>query len=905
MDSFNASIVNDNLMMRRINVNCDFFNFEMAGKMNFASLLMSFNEYADSFVHFPRWEGNRERFLEYQKNHDVDQDFMVQLALKNTSTISRLLMPSVKIANNTTLSGTYTSRTNSLNLTARSKNVGVGTVKISDIELKHFNFMRTAMTSLSVGEVVYGQNDTTAYGLDNLSLVTRMTNDTVFARLKWDDVGEEDHNKALIETYFHPLEQGGIFSLTQADITVNDSLWTASPHNFIDISDGRTTLSNIMFSHNSQFIRLDGYVPMAANDTLSVMMRQFDLSNLDILLKANGIDVDGFASGDVMVSGLKEKLMLLANLEVKDLGLNGNRVGDATIESSWDNDDKAVGLNVNIVNDDKRTLNMYGSYYTAKKTDNLDFVVELDSLQLNVLSPFLTGVVTGLNGFGNGKIAITGSMQQPDIQGRITLKDGGCKINYLNTYYTFSPTVLVDNKTISFENMVLTDTLGNTARVGGVIHHDKLKDFNLDLKLYPRDFLAMATSSKDNDTFYGTAIATGIINVTGPFNDIRLNIGARTSPGTNLTIPLNKSATVKDNDFIVFINNAAEHEEEEEEEKVKNNFTMDLNVNATDDAHLKIILPSNLGTIDATGNGNVKMTTSTSEDFTMFGDYTIKSGRFQLTLMEVISRTFNLKSGGTLKWTGDPTDGRIDATGAYSVRASLSSLGIQVDSTSSNSNVNVECLIHLKGALLNPTLTFGMKLPNASEDITQTVFSVIDTTNQAVMEHQALSLLVLNTFAYAGSGMSNLSLVNILGGGMQMNITDNINVGVSYHAGDANSYDEYQLALRTQFFENRLTIETNVGMMTSYDAGNASSIIGEVDMYYKLSKDGRLQAHFYNHSNYNSNFNSAAFDRRAPYTQGLGLSYNRSFNTLRDLLRKQNAINSSQPLLRPKKKENN
>ena len=276
--------------------------------------------------------------------------------------------------------------------------------------------------------------------------------------------------------------------------------------------------------------------------------------------------------------------------------------------------------------------------------------------------------------------------------------------------------------------------------------------------------------------------------------------------------------------------------------------------------------------------------------------------------MEYLNRTFNLKSGGTLKWTGDPTDGRIDATGAYSVRASLSSLGIQVDSTSNNSNVNVECLIHLKGALLNPTLTFGMRLPNASEDITQTVFSLVDTTNQAVMTQQALSLLVLNSFQYVGSGVSDIgdiSIANILGGGMQMNITDNLNVGVSYHAGDANSYDEYQLALRTQLFENRLTIETNVGMMTSYDAANASSIVGEFDMYYKLSQDGRLQAHFYNHSNYNSNFNSAAFDRRSPYTQGLGLSYSRSFNALSDLLKKQSTINSSRPLIRPKQKENN
>ena len=538
----------------------------------------------------------------------------------------------------------------------------------------------------------------------------------------------------------------------------------------------------------------------------------------------------------------------------------------------------------------------------------VNFTVELDSLQLNVLSPLLTGVVSRMQGFGLGKIAITGTPQQLDIQGRLMVKNGGCKVGYLNTFYTFSPTILVDNQSISFENMVLTDTLGNTAIVEGAIHHNKLKDFNLDLKLHPREFLAMATTSQDNETFYGTAVANGLVTVKGPFKDILLDINARTRRGTNFTVSLNKSAKVKENDFIVFVNNAPKEEDEEvveTKEVVKSNFSLKMNVNATDDANLKIILPNNLGTIDATGNGTVKMNTATSEDFTMFGDYTVKSGQFKLMLMDLITRTFNLKSGGVLSWTGDPTDGQMNVTGAYSVRASLASLGFAVDSTSNNSNVNVECLIHLKGALLNPSISFGMSLPNASEDITQTVFSVIDTTNQAVMTSQALSLLVLNSFAYVGSGNADLNIVNILGTGMQMNITENLNLGFSYHAGNERTNDEYQVALRTQLFENRLTIETNVGVMTSYNASNASSIVGEFDMFYKLTEDGRLQAHFYNHSNYNSNFNSLAFDRRSPYTQGLGLSYSRSFNTLRDLFKRRKPVAPNQPLINPRRKGNN
>lgn len=911
MKDFNASIVNDNLMQRRIKLNCDFLNFEMAGQINFASLMMTFNEYVDNFVHFPIWEGNREKFEEYKLTHDVDQDFTVQLALKDTKTLSRLLMPNIKIANNTTLNGTFTSRTNALNLTLRSKNIQVGSIDFNNLEIKNMNFLRSAMTSLTLDEIVYGsgkENDTTKYGLDNFSIVTRMTNDTIFGRIKWDDKTEEDHNKALIDTYFHPHEKGGIFSVTKAEICVNDSTWTITPDNFVDINDGRTTISNVMLSHHSQFIRFDGFVPMKEQDTLSLMMRQFDLSNLDILLMQNGIDIDGFISGDALLSGLKESPMLLADLDVQRLALNGDKVGDVDIKSNWNNDDKSVGVEASVFNDLRKTLNIYGSYYTAKKDNSLDFTVELDSLQLNVLSPLLTGVVSRMQGFGLGKIAITGTPQQPDIQGRLIVKNGGCKVGYLNTFYTFSPTILVDNQSISFENMVLTDTLGNTAIVEGAIHHNKLKDFNLDLKLHPREFLAMATTSQDNETFYGTAVANGLVTVKGPFKDILLDINARTRRGTNFTVSLNKSAKVKENDFIVFVNNAPKEEDEEvveTKEVVKSNFSLKMNVNATDDANLKIILPNNLGTIDATGNGTVKMNTATSEDFTMFGDYTVKSGQFKLMLMDLITRTFNLKSGGVLSWTGDPTDGQMNVTGAYSVRASLASLGFAVDSTSNNSNVNVECLIHLKGALLNPSISFGMSLPNASEDITQTVFSVIDTTNQAVMTSQALSLLVLNSFAYVGSGNADLNIVNILGTGMQMNITENLNLGFSYHAGNERTNDEYQVALRTQLFENRLTIETNVGVMTSYNASNASSIVGEFDMFYKLTEDGRLQAHFYNHSNYNSNFNSLAFDRRSPYTQGLGLSYSRSFNTLRDLFKRRKPVAPNQPLINPRRKGNN
>ncbi len=911
MNDFDGSILNDNLMQRRINITCDFFNFEMAGQMNFASLMPVLNEYGDSFVHFPRFEKNREAFQNYARTHDVDQDFIVSLVLKDTKTLSELFMPDLKIAKNTSVNGTFTSRSRQLNLTARTKGIEIGKVSIDDVELRNFNNREFSYGSLSIGRVGWlniKETDTLSVGLDNLSLFAKMGNDTIATRIKWDDEDLSDHNKALIETNFHPYENGGTVNISSADIVINDSLWNVSPSNFIDILEGRVNISNLMLSHNRQSLRFDGYVPMNEGDTISLQLRKFDISNFDVLTENMGLNVDGLISGDAMLSSLKADPMVLADLRIDKFGMNGDLIGDVVIESSWDNEDKSVDLEANIFNDDKRMLYAFGSYYTAKEDDNLDFTAVLDSLRLSALSPVLSGFVSRVQGYGNGNIDIKGSIKQPNISGKISITDGGCKIGYLSTFYTFNPTILIDNKAIVFKDMVLVDTLGNKARVEGEIRHDRFKDFYLDLKLYPKEFLALATTSKDNDTFYGTAVADGLITIRGPFSDIYLGIKARTQNGTALTIPFNGTSTVKDNDFIVFITLVTDTIEEVSEETMmqrKRNFAIDLDIDATDVAKLKIMLPGDIGTIDASGNGNVKLNTSTAEALSMYGNYTISSGRFQLTLMNLVTRNFSLKRGGSISWSGKPTDGRINATGVYTVKASLADLGLQIDSTAMTSNnVNVECLIHLKEALLNPTITFGMRLPNASEDVTQTVFSAVDTTNQMVMANQALSLLVFGKFAYAGGSAGADQTMNLFGlfsANYQFDINQNMNVGVSYHSGNDESFDEYQVALRTQLFENRLTIETNVGVMSSNNpnADAASNIIGEFDLYYKLSKDGRLQAHFYNHSNYNTNFNSFAIDKRAPYTQGLGLSYSRSFPTFRDLFRKKSK-NPSQPLLRPR-----
>ena len=78
-------------------------------------------------------------------------------------------------------------------------------------------------------------------------------------------------------------------------------------------------------------------------------------------------------------------------------------------------------------------------------------------------------------------------------------------------------------------------------------------------------------------------------------------------------------------------------------------------------------------------------------------------------------------------------------------------------------------------------------------------------------------------------------------------------------------------------------------------ASNASNLVGEFDINWKISKDGKLQAHLYNHSNSNNYYYNYTFDKPAPYTQGLGLSYSHSFNRIQDIFKKKRTLIPERP----------
>lgn len=903
MDSLRVLITKNN-KYRDVDVNCDFFDIHSSGILNVSKASNTFKNLFLNHFHIKSWTDKG------IKLDDEVLDFYFSMNFKNTETLSRFFAPDLHISENTSLLVNF-SKDYMIHSNFHSNRISFKNFILKNFQLTNSTEEDKLLASISIEDLILREGterNPNKLSIENLLFSFDIHNDSILFNLKWNDDNVEDRNKGLLKAYYvsHDSVKGGVLNIPYTKVVVNDSLWTISPECYVDIKKSNIYIDNLDIMSGKQALKISGYVPRTNQDTLSVNFDDLDISTFDKLISGGNFIVDAIIDGGLQITGMNENLTMFSNLDVYDIAINHEEIGKADIDAIWSAPDTSIFINTQITkkidNNVSKTLSLIGKYYTSR-TDKLDFYLSLNDFGVNFLNPFLEGVLSRVKGSVYGDMTLNGSFNKPVLEGRAMLKDMACNVDMLNTYYRINDSkyveltdnhyITMDENKIVINQLNLNDTLGNSAVVHGIISHDYLKNFKFDIDATLNNFLGMNMKQEDMSSFYGTAVANGTLSVDGGLDNIVMDINAETMPGTNINILLTSASTVNDN-FIVFKQKIQEHDTVKmvtAPVEKKNKFTLNLNAAVNPSANLKIHLPSNLGNIEANGSGNIRLGLS-SDEFSLYGDYVINSGDFNFNFQNIIKRDFVIKQGGTISWTGKADDADINVTGAYRTKASLASLGPIVDTVTSN--VNVDCLLHLQDKLTNPSVSFGLALPNANDDIKNHVYSVIDTTNQAVMSQQMISLLVLGTFSYSSANLNTLSASTYYGvltsslSNWLSQISKDFDIGVRYTPKDNITQEELEVALSTQLFNDRLTIEGNLGMYT--DKANlpqsASNIVGDVDISFKITN--RLSIKAYNHSNVNTNYYAYSYEYNSPYTQGVGISYSQSFDNVREIFARKN-----------------
>lgn len=890
MEQFALISLKDTGYHKRILLNADFIDARINGSFTYSELPYAINRMIESELH--DWA-----FLTLRAVPVRRQTIDFEITLGDTKPITDIFVPGLIIHENSTIIGSFDSKRKDTQIDATFPSVIFAGIQSEKVSLNLLSNRKRIRLGINADRILLKERDagdTLQLGLENFAIKSILDKDSLNFQFAWDDEDLVRHNKADIRGYYTYLDSiRSELRITHADVLINDSAWTVSENNQIIFGKDFYTFNGVHFKGNKQKMSILGSVSHNPLDTLLVDFTSWKLSNFDIIFRNYNFDLNGITNGHFGINDIYGSPNFFSDLTIRRMEMNDILIGDANIRSRWNDERKSIDVLSEIINrgnvSESRVMSLRGSYFPDRIDDNLDFLLQLENLHLSPFEGFAEDYISDLKGVTSGKLYIKGSTSAPLLTGQLKLMRTECRVNYLNTRYSFSHDIGFSNNAFSINDLILYDTIGNTAAVNGTIMHQNLSDFQFDLTLRPENFIILQTNRYRNEAFYGTGIASGMVWFYGPTNDFHIDANVSTSKGTSIVIPLNNTVTITDNDFVIFLS-----DDQQAEDQLLQDYSVDLKglnldftITINNTAETMIYLPSNMGTISSKGYGEIRLTINPRGQFEIYGDYNFLRGTFFFTFQSMINRRFEILQGGKISFAGNPYNANVDLRALYRLKTSLSGLGANISPELEGQRVNVNTILGLRGKLANPEIRFSIDFPNVTDDIEQTIFAILDTNDVALMNQQMISLLLMNSFSYASTstsmGASSLNIISSQLSNWLSQISNDFDVGINYRAGDELTQDELEFALSTQFFDNRLTVDGNVGVITRNNTQqNASNLVGDVNIEYKLRPDGRLRLRAFNRSN---NFNSLEFNSR--YTQGVGIFFIRDFDRFADIFRRQ------------------
>ena len=870
---------------KNVTIDCDMLHFVAKGYFTYSDLGKAARAVCDNYVpvYYNPFYGSTDSLA-----INPATDFSFELNYTDSTNVLATIVPGLNLAPGTTVTGHY-DNVESLRLKAKADSLRYGSLLADAITINGRDNGGLYNLSVGVDNLSYGS----AAAMRNLDLAVQSRSEEATMKLAWDD-HRTAPSQGDLNLHLQSTPERNILTVLNSTFAVKGEKWQVADNNTITFGSGLLHVDGLHVKSSQQSLLIDGHVSPDSTDAINVRFDKFDVSTFNILFDEIGLTMAGSLDGNLSVKDFYKTIYYDANMDIEDWQINDRNMGNAKILSRWDADKKRVGvLLTSVMSDDsvvRYPINMNGFYY-PEDGGKLDFNAAFNGFDLTSVAPYLKSFSSQFEGGLHGNFAVNGTVNEPRVSGEAVFENGLIKVDMFNTVYHFSDTVFFEGNKILLKDFEFSDANKNTAYVNGTVSHDYFKDFAVNLSVESDNIMVMNTTSAHSDYFYGTLFANVSGTVKGPVNNISVAANATTNPGSTFAIPLSDKEQISEQNFIRFT--AKERSRGTvTRRRTQSNSRYKVIVNLTANSNVKLSMPMDFSQLTAlvaaTGNGNLQLNIASGSDFSLSGDYIIQSGSFKIDLMDLVSRELTLENGSSLTWTGNPTGANIDIKGVYAQRVSLASLyaGQQLEQTAKT--VNVESIIALSGQLLNPSIKFDFRLPNADQSTEEEVFAMIDRTNEREMINQTVSLLAFSQFyssSSTGTGSFNtlssgLGIVANQVSSVVSSMVEFVDVNINYKSGDELVTNQLDIDISKEW--NRFYFETSFGIggdartLNQLDDGSANTIIGDVLLGYKISPNFHLIA--FNRSNAND-----YTKQDMPYTQGVGIKYSKDFDTWKSL----------------------
>lgn len=833
------------------------------------------------------------RYFAFERERDSLRpgDFTFDFYLNNTQILSEIFMPELYVEPGTALEGRYERADDQLAGRLVSQQLSYQEHKVSGFSFAFGNYK--GLPGARVRAEEYTGPGITA---DSIVLSVLPVDDSTLVNLAFILPDTLDHRFSLKTTLTRPNDSTYQFTTRTSTFNLGDHPFFIQERGGVLIEPNRIFFDQLSVVGDSGSATIGGSISEAPYEILRVGISGFNISVLDAFFRDRNIDLAGHAEGEIILSELKTNPRFASDLFVDELRFNQQLLGDLDIESNWSNETDLMTLRGGLILGTLQTLGFEGSYQLDSNEVDLD--LGFDRFRLSTLNPFLVGVLDNLRGYANGGLHVEGKLNRLSTYGSLSLPNAAFRVPILNVDYNLegSPALTITDDLIALEKASIRDTKDGTTGTAELrLTHDHFSDMALDLKIDAQRLLCMNTDAESSDFYYGKAYGTGQIWMHGPLNRMDIDVKARAEKGTHFVLQMGGPAEVGKKSFVEFKEPTGallDSGAVVAPKKTGSTLALHFDLEIIPDAFLEIVMDPITGDgLKGKGKGQLSLGIEHNGELSMNGAVAVEGGSYSLTVGGLVNRSFELQKGGQLNWNGTPYDASVDLTAIYTTRTGLSPILPGEEFRSLRPDVQLSLL--LSESLMNPNIRFGIKALNVSSDVESRLNNYFADPDE--LNKQAFSLLALNSFVSGSNvdeGNSNLvgneltsqglsTLGNFIFSGV--NVVDvNVNYSIGTDAQTGANQEEVEVALSKKFLDDRLTVNGEFDVPVSGSASSTQQILGDVEVVYDITPDGRFKARAFNESNYRS----STIGSINAYTQGAGIFYTTDFETWNELFRK-------------------
>ncbi len=878
----------------------------------------------------------REKLVSYFQEEGTftpvpDRAMDLAITLPRTEWLTSIVLPDLQTIELRNFSGSYDSNSDILAL-----NIDVPQLEYDRIILEGLTVDVNAEGNRLQGALRLQRVERDSLSLDNIGLVARSANDTLYTTLRIIDQEKEQYRIGLALG-----REDGVPVLHMDDeFILNFRTWTANPANQLHLAEDG--LRAEAFELQSQDERIALRTGQRRNHIELTTLRITSLTELihtgDTIPFINGV-INGTVSLPFMEEG-----RLKADLTIKQLAVQGVEVGGLRLQATEVAQER-YSVQVDLKSPGNRLTAQAEADLSGTKPE-VQAEADLALGDLRFLKPFVKDYLYTVEGGLEGTLTYRQTGDDVKANGRVTFNDAGIGVIQTgSTYRLPKETLVLDDKGLLLENMTVLDSVGNKFRLDGRVHTAMDKTPELDLRLRTDRFQLVNSTIEENEMFFGNLFGNIDLRIEGTATSpvVRGAVGILDGTHLSIVLPGSKVEMIDHEGIVLFTEELYLDDTlkvNADTEMLRDSLAaqlpgveLDLRVKIDKRAVFAVVIDPTTGD-QATFSGEADLVFRYSPTGELFlsGPFTVADGGYTLEFYGLVKKRFELVPGGTVVWDGDPLLGRMDIQARYRSETApfplVASAGGGVSEGERNrlqARLPFEVLININGAIESPTIGFGLDLDRMSRNTFPQVSNRIDqlskASNEEELNRQVFGLLVLNAFIQdegAGGAPSSGIATTAARNSVNSILTDQLNrltgevvKGMDIQLG-VNTYDQaagnevYQRTtvdyrVSQRLLNDRVTIEAGGSLGVDerdQDVSNlSSSRAAQYAIMYDVTKDGRVRLRLY-HENAFDLYDGEIFNN------GVAIMYTREFEeNARDRERRRQEVREQREATRKEEAE--